>query len=135
MSAEAEQRMVGGHDDGALGLDQVRKQSRKTCGVACRAALDRFFMRVKPPLCIDGDDPKLEAFGVSGNLPASHTDWVQSTLEAENIPVGTRSTLARQLAGYRQYLLDAAKREMRAEYRAKTHMRPAVKMVTRSPFG
>lgn len=69
------------------------------------------------------------------DLPASNTDWVQASLEAENIPVGTRGSVARQLAAYRAYLLEGARREMRAEYRAKSHMRPVMKVVTRSPFG
>jgi hypothetical protein len=53
------------------------------------------------------------------DIPASHTSWVQGVLEAENIPVGTRMGLAMQLANYRQRLLNEAKQEMRAEYKAK----------------
>ena len=69
------------------------------------------------------------------DLPASQVEFVEATLQAENIPVGTRSSLAQRLASYREYLMENAKREMRSEYRAKTHMRPHVQVRTRSPFG
>ncbi len=69
------------------------------------------------------------------DLPASHVDWVGAVLQAENIPVGTRSSIARNLAGYRTHLLDQAKKEMRAEYRTKVHMRPATQVVSRSAWG
>lgn len=69
------------------------------------------------------------------DLPASHTDWVEQVLEAENIPVGTRGSIAQRCAQYKEYLIEDAKKEMRAEYRAKTHMRPSVQVRTRSPFG
>lgn len=69
------------------------------------------------------------------DLPASHTDWVGAALQAENIPVGTRSSLARNLAAYKEYLVTQAAKEMRAEYRAKIHMRSAGGIVTRSAWG
>ncbi len=69
------------------------------------------------------------------DLTASQTRWVGAVLEAESIPVGTRSQLARQLVQYRDHLLTQAQKEMRAEYRAKVHMRPTSQMVTRSAWG
>ncbi len=69
------------------------------------------------------------------DIPAAHTEWVAAVLEAENIPVGTRSSVARNLAAYRTYLLDNAAKEMRAEYKAKTHMRPSGQVLTRSAWG
>lgn len=69
------------------------------------------------------------------DLPASHTEWVSGALEAENIPVGTRGQLSRQLAAYRSYLLDHAGREMRAEYKATTRMRKVASVSYNSPFG
>ncbi len=69
------------------------------------------------------------------DIPASITSWVQAVLEAETIPVGTRSNLARQLAAYKEHLLNQAAKEMRAEYRAKVHMKPARQVVTRGAFG
>ncbi len=69
------------------------------------------------------------------DLPASETRWVGAALEAINIPVGTRSTLARQLAAYRDHLLGLAQREMKAEYRTKVHMRPATQMMARGSWG
>jgi len=72
---------------------------------------------------------------VGRDLSAAHVDWVGAVLQAENIPVGTRSSIARNLAGYREHLLDLAKREMRAEYKSKVHMRPADAAVHRGAFG
>ena len=69
------------------------------------------------------------------DLPASETRWVGGALEAINIPVGTRSTLARQLAAYRDHLLGLAQREMKAEYRTKVHMRPATQVIARGSWG
>jgi hypothetical protein len=57
------------------------------------------------------------------DLPASHTEWVGNTLQAENIRVGTRTSLAAGLINYRQVLIDRAKSEMRAEYKARTRIR------------
>ncbi len=69
------------------------------------------------------------------DLPASHVEWVGGVLQAENIPVGTRSQLSVGLARYRELLMDRAMKEMRAEYKVKTHMRQPAKMISRSPFG
>jgi len=69
------------------------------------------------------------------DISASHTEWVGGALQAENIPVGTRSSLARQLAAYREHLLTQATKEMRAEYKAKTHMNSSAQVVTRGAFG
>jgi hypothetical protein len=52
---------------------------------------------------------------VGRDLPAAHTEWVQSALEAENIRVGTRLSLAGGLAQYRDILMDRFKKEMRGE--------------------
>jgi hypothetical protein len=68
------------------------------------------------------------------DLSASHTEWVGAALQAENIPVGTRSQLSRTLVAYKEHLLLAAQKEMRAEYRAKSHMRGAGQVVTRSAW-
>jgi len=57
------------------------------------------------------------------DLPASHTEWVGNTLQAENIRVGVRSSLAGALSQYRNMLIDRAKSEMRAEYKAKVLVR------------
>ncbi len=69
------------------------------------------------------------------DLPEAHSQWVEGALKAENIPVGSRSQLAGRAASYRNYLLTEAKKEMRAEYRASTHMRPSTQVRVRSPFG
>ena len=49
------------------------------------------------------------------DIPKAHADWVGSVLEAENVPVGTKSSLAVGLARYRELLIDRFGREMRAE--------------------
>ncbi len=78
--------------------------------------------------------------GVAGDLlagrdiQATQTEWVGGALQAENIPVGTRSSLAQRLAGYRTYLLDNATKEMKAEYRAKVHQRSPTQVVSRAAF-
>lgn len=69
------------------------------------------------------------------DIPHSQVEWVEAVLQAENIPVGTRSSVAQRLASYREYLIENAKREMRAEYKAKTHMRGPVQVRVRTPFG
>ena len=69
------------------------------------------------------------------DLPAVLTRWVGAALEAEAVPVGTRSQLARQLVQYRDHLLTQAQKEMRAEYKTKIHMRPATQVTSRSAWG
>ncbi len=49
------------------------------------------------------------------DVPAAHTSWVQSVLEAENIQVGTRTSLSVGLARYRELLIDRFAKEMEAE--------------------
>jgi len=58
------------------------------------------------------------------DVPAAQTEWVQSVLQAENIRVGTRLSVAGGLAQYRDILLDRFKKEMRGEdsNRVKVHM-------------
>ena len=69
------------------------------------------------------------------DIPPSHLEWVESRLDAQNVPVASRGQLSARLASYRQYLLKEAEKEMRAEYRANVHMRPATQVRVRSPFG
>jgi hypothetical protein len=59
------------------------------------------------------------------DIPASHTEWIAATLEAENIRVGTRLSIAGGLRQYRNMLLTDAQREMKAEdsQKIKVHMR------------
>ena len=60
---------------------------------------------------------------VGRDIPAAQTEWVKSVLEAENIRVGTRMSIAGGLRQYRGLLIDDASREMKAEYRPQVHMR------------
>jgi hypothetical protein len=59
------------------------------------------------------------------DIPAAQTEWVKSVLEAENIRVGTRMSIAGGLRQYRAILLREARKEMKAEYRTSVHMRKA----------
>ncbi len=49
------------------------------------------------------------------DVQASHTEWVQSVMEAENIRVGTRLSVAGGLAQYRDILMQRFRKEMRGE--------------------
>lgn len=59
------------------------------------------------------------------DIPAMNSEWVRAALEAENVRVGTRMSLAGGLAQYRGILMERFKREMRAEdsNKPKVHMR------------
>ena len=66
---------------------------------------------------------------IGKDIPASQTEWIKSVLEAENIRVGTRMSIAGGLRQYRNTLLVDAQREMKAEYKAKIRMRNPMKSV------
>lgn len=68
------------------------------------------------------------------DIPASHTDWIAQAIEAEQIPVGTRSGISLKLASYRNFLLEEAEKEMKAEYRGKIHQRRPGRVVMRNPY-
>jgi len=63
---------------------------------------------------------------VGRDVPAAQTEWVKSVLEAENIRVGSRMSIAGGLRQYHGMLLKAAMKEMKAEYRPIIHMRTVV---------
>jgi len=65
------------------------------------------------------------------DVPATSTEWVQNTLQAESIQVGQRTAVAVGLARYRELLITRAEAEMSAEYRPKVHMRSPWKQVVR----
>ncbi len=67
---------------------------------------------------------------VGRDIPASKTEWVKSVLEAENIRVGTRMSIAGGLRQYRNMLLDDASKEMKGEYKPTVRMRAATKQFT-----
>jgi len=66
---------------------------------------------------------------VGRDVPAVQSEWVKNVLEAENIRVGSRMSIAGGLRQYRNMLLDDASQEMRAEYKPKIHMRNPFKSV------
>lgn len=56
------------------------------------------------------------------DIPASQSEFIRATLEAENIRVGTRTTIAGGLARYRDLLIERAMNEMKAEDSQKIRM-------------
>jgi hypothetical protein len=62
------------------------------------------------------------------DIPASQTEWISATLEAENIRVGTRMSIAGGLRQYRNMLLNDAAAEMKAEdsQKVKVHMKTSI---------
>ena len=64
------------------------------------------------------------------DIPQARTEWIQSVLEAENIPVGTRMSISGGLRQYRNMLLLDAEREMKAEYKPKIRMKQAFEEAT-----
>jgi hypothetical protein len=62
------------------------------------------------------------------DVPASQTEWIAATLEAENISVGTRMSIAGGLRQYRNILLNDASAEMKAEdsQKVKVHMKTSM---------
>ncbi len=62
---------------------------------------------------------------VGRDVPEAQTEWVRSVLEAENIRVGTRMSIAGGLRQYRDMLMREAVAEMKSEYRPRIQMRPA----------
>lgn len=65
------------------------------------------------------------------DIPSAQTEWIQQVLQAENIQVGQRSSVAVGLARYRELLITRAESEMSAEYRPKVRMRNAFDQVAR----
>jgi hypothetical protein len=64
------------------------------------------------------------------DLPASQVEWVSQVLQAENIEVGTRSSLANGLARYRELLITRAQVEMDAEYEISVEQQDPFMIVT-----
>jgi hypothetical protein len=65
------------------------------------------------------------------DISAVHSEWIKSVLEAENIRVGTRLSIAGGLRQYRNMLLKDSVKEMKSEYRTKVHMRDPMRMIVR----
>ena len=61
---------------------------------------------------------------VGQDIPESQVEWIGQALKAEAIRVGQRAGLAGALSSYRQILLERAKAEMQAEYKAVIHHKP-----------
>lgn len=59
------------------------------------------------------------------DIAAVESEWIKSVLEAENIRVGSRMSIAGGLRQYRNMLLDDASKEMKGEYKVKVHMNQA----------
>ncbi len=67
---------------------------------------------------------------VGRDVPQARTEWVQAVLEAENIRVGSRMSIAGGLRQYRNMLIQDAQAEMKAEYRPRVNIRTAINQVT-----
>ena len=67
---------------------------------------------------------------VGKDIPVTQVEWVKSVLEAENIRVGTRMSIAAGLRQYHGLLLDKFTDEMDAEYGIEVHMESAFKQFT-----
>lgn len=89
----------------------------------------RYETDVLEDLGVDERWVNIVMYGVAGDLlvgrdvTAAQTEWVKSVLEAENIRVGTRMSLAGGLRQYRNMLLEEAQAEMKNEYRTRVTMR------------
>ena len=58
------------------------------------------------------------------DITAAQTEWVKNVLEAENIRVGSRMSIAGGLKQLRNMLLEDAQAEMKSEYRTRVTMMP-----------
>jgi len=73
---------------------------------------------------------RIVMFGVAADLfagrdvTAAQSEWVKSVLEAENIRVGSRMSIAGGLYQLRNMLLKDAEYEMKAEYKTRVTMMP-----------
>jgi len=63
------------------------------------------------------------------DIPAAQTQWVKSVLEAENIRVGTRMSIAGGLYQLRNMMLTDAQAEMRNEYKGRITMMPTARPI------
>jgi hypothetical protein len=66
---------------------------------------------------------------VGRDIPAVQTEWIKSVLEAENIRVGSRMSIAGGLRQYRNMLMDDTSAELKSEYRTKIRIRSAMRQV------
>lgn len=72
---------------------------------------------------------------VGRDIPQSQAEFIGSVLQAENIPIGQRTSIAVALSRYRDVLINRYQNEMRSEYRVKVHMRNPFEVRTRPWFG
>ena len=72
---------------------------------------------------------------VGRDIPQSQAEYIGAVLQAENIPVGTRTSIAVGLGRYRDMLLDRFAAEMTNEYRKGVRMRSPFETRARANFG
>lgn len=100
-----------------------------------RMAKAEFETDVLDDLGVDERWVRIVMFGVAADLfagrdiTAAQTEWVKSVLEAENIRVGARMSIAGGLKQLRNMLLDDAQAEMKAEYKTRVTMMPVQAIV------
>jgi len=86
-------------------------------------------------LGVDERWARIVMFGAAADLfagrdvPASQTEWVKSVLEAQNIRVGSRMSIAGGLYQLRNMLLADAEKEMKTEYKTRVMMMPTFNQV------
>ncbi len=72
---------------------------------------------------------------IGRDIPQSQTEYIGSVLQAENIPVGTRTSIAVGLGRYRDMLIERFVAEMANEYRKGVRMKSPFESRTRASFG
>ncbi len=72
---------------------------------------------------------------VGRDIPQSQAEYIGSVLQAENIPVGTRTSVAIGLSRYRDVLIERFVAEMANEYRKGVRMKGPFETRARASFG
>ena len=72
---------------------------------------------------------------VGRDIPQSQAEYIGSVLQAENIPVGTRTSIAVGLGRYRDMLIERFVAEMANEYRKGVRMKSPFETRARAGFG
>ena len=72
---------------------------------------------------------------VGRDIPAAAVEWIGGVLAAENVPIGSRTSVAGSLAQYRDILIERYQNEMKAEYKPRVRMRNAFGRTTRGGLG
>ena len=124
--------MGGDHNSLATGQMVSNTAAMGTVWLRYRRRMDKATSEadVLADLGVDERWVRIVMFGVAADLfagrdvTAAQTEWVKSVLEAENIRVGSRMSIAGGLKQLRNMLLEDAQAEMKSEYRTRVTMMP-----------